>query len=314
MHEYSRALAKQVEILDFMESERGQALWNAQLSRVTASESNKEMMFGAPRRALLLGDPFYWSSEMCSFLEIAAENMPNWTLTFDQMPTDNGFLWFERPLNLEPWRDDWIAPLTALSWIRIRNIVVDPAPKESHFVLMDNTEPESLYPSTFYVTFYVADERLNPSGIPVTHIPWHCGEDLEFIAARAANADPPDKLNRLTMKLRYFAASWALISQTVLATDRKVADRPTRRRAARMIDDVPLVRVIRLRRTAHPKHGSQPVENREYSCQWVVSGHWRQQWYRSRQVHQPKWIAPYVKGDPSKPLKPPRARVFAVVR
>lgn len=67
----------------------------------------------------------------------------------------------------------------------------------------------------------------------------------------------------------------------------------------------PLVNRVVLRRRT-PVHGQRAEETsaREYSCQFMVSGH-------RRRLHTPRksdgreviWVKPYVKGDPDKPLR-----------
>jgi hypothetical protein len=44
------------------------------------------------------------------------------------------------------------------------------------------------------------------------------------------------------------------------------------------------------------------MSERDYQHQWVVRGHWRQQWYPSRNVHRPIWITPHIKGPEGAPL------------
>jgi hypothetical protein len=65
------------------------------------------------------------------------------------------------------------------------------------------------------------------------------------------------------------------------------------------LDDRP-VRVINLRRRAASTIAGQ--SDREYHHQWIVRGHWRDQWYASRGVHRPVWIAPHVKGPEGAPM------------
>lgn len=76
------------------------------------------------------------------------------------------------------------------------------------------------------------------------------------------------------------------------------------------------VRVVSLRRTSHadrsPTSGEQAL--REWACRWVVSGHWRRQYYASCGKHRPLWIHPYIKGPEDKPFVPPRPAVVAVRR
>ena len=72
------------------------------------------------------------------------------------------------------------------------------------------------------------------------------------------------------------------------------------------------LRVIQLRRAERSSPTGEGTH--EYSCQWLVSGHWRQQFYPSTKEHRPVWIDPYVKGPDDKPFKVPRETVFRVVR
>ena len=89
--------------------------------------------------------------------------------------------------------------------------------------------------------------------------------------------------------------------------------RPMRRAAERKQIEMPkAVRVIVLRRKA--SDGRDVSEQDDWTCRWIVRGHWRNQWYRSTQLHHPVWIAPYVKGPENKPLKMPTKDVFAVRR
>lgn len=41
---------------------------------------------------------------------------------------------------------------------------------------------------------------------------------------------------------------------------------------------------------------------RDWSHRWLVSGHWRNQWYPSEGVHRPIWIDAFVKGPSDAPL------------
>ena len=41
---------------------------------------------------------------------------------------------------------------------------------------------------------------------------------------------------------------------------------------------------------------------RDWSHRWLVSGHWRNQWYPSEGVRRPIWIDAFVKGPSDAPL------------
>jgi len=93
--------------------------------------------------------------------------------------------------------------------------------------------------------------------------------------------------------------TWLLMGQTLASDEVAKYDRAARRRIERRGQEPPPVRVISLRR-----HASTPGDGdgREYQHQWIVKGHWRQQWYPSRGVHRPVWIAPHIKGPEGAPL------------
>lgn len=100
--------------------------------------------------------------------------------------------------------------------------------------------------------------------------------------------------------LALLLSTWLLMRQP-LAEDAAVQpDRAARKRLARAGHEPAPVRVIELRRPKTTSgHGDS---DREYHHQWIVRGHWRQQWHPKRQVHRPVWIAPHIKGPEGAPL------------
>jgi len=83
------------------------------------------------------------------------------------------------------------------------------------------------------------------------------------------------------------------------------------RREGHEISDIRVV-TLRKRDSIKPK-GSDPIPV-DWSCRWIVAGHWRKQWYPSSQEHKPIYIEPFVKGPDSKPLRMPREVIYAVTR
>lgn len=76
----------------------------------------------------------------------------------------------------------------------------------------------------------------------------------------------------------------------------------------------PLIRVVRLRRDAQENVDRQrqdAASGVERKSHWWVSGHFRAQWYPSKEAHEVIWIAPYLKGDLAKPLA---EKIYKVVR
>lgn len=107
----------------------------------------------------------------------------------------------------------------------------------------------------------------------------------------------------------------AFLEQKVVVQHVAQTERHARRRAEKE-NIVPEVKVVRLRKEVlrESAEGYEPTDSEiEWSCQWVVRGHWRDQYHPSTQTHEPKWITPYLKGPEDKPLKV-RPEVRMVVR
>lgn len=116
------------------------------------------------------------------------------------------------------------------------------------------------------------------------------------------------------------AGWWKLIQTTFRLMQQRIAahhperpDRPARREAKRvgLQGDRDIV-VVRLRRERSEHHGETGEAN--YSHRFIVSGHWRNQWYPSGHVHRQIWISPYVKGPEDAPLKMPPRKVYQWTR
>jgi hypothetical protein len=90
--------------------------------------------------------------------------------------------------------------------------------------------------------------------------------------------------------------------------------RQQRRANERAGKKLPEVRTVVLRRQEPKRREVNAAGDTEWSCQWLVQGHWRRQYYPSENVHKPKWIEEYLKGDPTKPLKVGSKQLFHVKR
>ena len=99
--------------------------------------------------------------------------------------------------------------------------------------------------------------------------------------------------------VRLVRASWLLMQQPLALSSEVEPDRRAQKRLRRAGYEPKPVRVIELRR---PVHGGSGDGSREFHHQWIVRGHWRQQWYPAREVHRPVWIAPHIKGPEGAPL------------
>lgn len=283
MAEYSIALEKQLEACRLMDSEDGRHA----VANLLVKDSDEETLAGwveLLQDAVCAGESYYWSPRICELVETAAPSMPDWTLTRDMVPRA-GFYWFARPLSLPVDEGGHTYGLHALSWAAVQG---DPS-------------DEVMLALAFWVE--QPPHPLQPFGL----ITWHCGVSLSDLLTDVRVGVGGEEF------ARYTAAAFAFVSQRILVSHRLSPDRSARRRLAAW-DREPLINVVQLRRraAAHAEgHGETDVE---WGCQWIVNGHWRQQWYPSIQRHQAVWILPYIKGPEDKPLRPHRTRVFAVVR
>jgi hypothetical protein len=109
---------------------------------------------------------------------------------------------------------------------------------------------------------------------------------------------------------------WALLGQKITLEERWQPDRRTARQFARGAKNgpsiPPWVRVVRLREPA-PRSQDAGRGEVEWRYRWLVSEHWRNQYYPSTGQHRPKLIHAYQKGPADKPLVV-RETVKALVR
>lgn len=213
----------------------------------------------------------YWvSEEMGRFLAYAQQDYPAKPLGWGDDPEVNGFVYFERAMGFDDigGRPKGAAPgaldIHALHWCWLG-------------------DGDVLESSTLLVELYV-----------------HTGPNLSPIAHCAINIGQPplDTIGRLVLSF------WALSQQRIAQPERGAVDRPGRRRAARAGFVIPEdgVRVVTLRRPETRTTISDDSGLVEWSHRWIVSGHWRNQWYPATDQHRPRWIAPYEKGPEGKPL------------
>lgn len=132
---------------------------------------------------------------------------------------------------------------------------------------------------------------------------WRSGDTVSLSKSYADRFDS-SSVNRLQRDRRILGAFAHLITQEFI-TDAKAESmpRPVERRSARQ--RVPsTVRVVRLRQLAESERkGSLTGSEVEYSHQWLVSGHWRNQpCGTGRHERKLIWVNPYVKGPSDKPL------------
>lgn len=244
---------------------------------------------------------FFVSEEMMDLAVAASESLPDFTLSPEDLPTGWGLVYFAspiaRPERLEV-RGGIQTPIVAAAWGPF------PAwsPSESGGVWV------TWYSDRDAVLAQLEDRVRGSAMEYLRQSTARIQTDDDFQMPFSAESVPitkdgePIALSEATGKAKWFAVLktiWLLMGQTIATVENAKFDRAARRRIERQGKEPPSVRVITLRRPASSGSGES---DREYHHQWIVRGHWRQQWYPTRQVHRPVWIAPHIKGPEGAPL------------
>lgn len=304
---YTEAIDQQA----MMRNWYGSAAGREQLYRViTARDPGVQAadLDGAGQRiitGLSMGQSFWVNAHMATLITAAEETWPaGASFTFQDLPESHGFIWFESPLPL-PRRDDGaVRDLCAVSW--------------STYAVFDGQEFVPLRTDgRGDEGVYLVGYTRTPSTHPIAGV-IGC-QPLVFSDVNAGAVYPTrpgmsgQGLVRSERVARYFRVFCALVKQRVLAiAHRTVTNRQARRRLARTCGHVPDVHVVELRRRDYPQRDESHDGPVEWSCQWLVRGHWHR--YHTLDGLRPRWLAPYVKGDPDKPLKTPCMIAYEVTR
>ena len=299
------------------------------------NEETKEMLLDlhqGERNRLLDLDPIYVSSEMCELVDVAKDSFAPEPLLETDLMTPRGFLWYERGGGfIVPARFEEPTSIKAISWQRVFNTggVLD---KEEYEKLIGDVkvgrvfgvEPGTLdqaeekimargaYPWGITLTLYADRDTADfkqptsfPRLIPLHLTPWYFG--MEF---QGNEIDENGVETGAEWWWKVVQTTFRLMQQRIAHKGFHRPDRASRREGAKLglPDDNEIV-VVRLRREAG--EGNEPSGNEaNYSHRFIVSGHWRNQWYPSDQIHRQIWISPYVKGPEDRPLIVRPRRVY----
>jgi len=232
---------------------------------------------------------YYWADYLTTILPV--ESLPvSWILNKELLHSPSGFMWFETPVD-KVMDFGSGSPMGGFSWY---------SEDEAVWIEFFSYTPEVLgvIPLSFL-----------PTGALFLEFGTSLKEMLEKIEEITIEAG---KL-RYPLKVRWFCAIQSFLNQKILMSTHDRVDRASARRLERAGNHVnPYVNVVRLRSQIHRDRPATAQEI-EWTCQWVVRGHWREQWYPVAEEHRPVWIAPYIKGPEDKPFRESE-KIFAVVR
>jgi len=237
-------------------------------------------------------DLYYVAPQMAQLAVEAAKTIPDYSLQQEDLPSMVGLLYTPEPL----WNRDYevevapnvFEPITervhGFAWAVLEGQGVQTIWLTER---RDYTDQISAYPKLVEAT-----RRMLPL-VHETHVPgwWSFGQE----PGKPADVDSAQKHGAVTKTF------WTLMQQSILNIEDATYSRADRKRIARIDPEAAPVRIITLRRSQTSSDESE-ASGREYHHQWIVRGHWRQQWHPKREVHRPVWIAPHVKGPEGAPM------------
>lgn len=318
MAEYDIALDNQVEWASFWTSDYGMRLFGSigravSKKRAEAGEKDTQGLIDQRHDEALVelmpiinGECFYWARDMVDLVSTASRSLPDsWYLMKEHIPSVSGFFWMAKEPGMA------FTGLCALGWTLLTTNREDNV-AAVHVPQADGSMPEF---NEVALIMYLKNPEF-PAPIPaITHV--SVGQNLSSYRTKVSdelasvNADMEDFTNHY-QAVRLFASMLSFIQQRIMAMTRIRASRATVRRVSKVRNEAPEINIVKLRRVVHHFHeGDERAV--EWNCQWIVRGHWRDQWYPSIRRNQPIWITPYVKGPEDKPLRKPET-LFAVVR
>lgn len=246
--------------------------------------------------ALALAETFDVHAGIVDLVSAAAESVPRFPLPRDLVPAPHGFIRLAGHLPMPDMAEltgeekRRLAELHAggiagLLWISV-TMVADDLTADGITVVAFSAMPPPL------------------GALPIGHLRWRYGAVWPLETESGAASFVP---------ISWVATFFRFIAQRILTAERRpIRNRAARRRFADSPLHDPVVRVVELRRRETYQREILESEPAEWSCQWLVRGHWHR--YHTREGLQPRWVNPYVKGPDDKPLKPPRVTVYEVIR
>lgn len=257
------------------------------------------------RYALKNADSFWWSHEIAAAVLQSSVSLPSDALVSQERLSNGkrlGWWWFEKPLHIEGFE-----PFQALLWF-VGNINNEPAISATTYGFRDSQSPEAL--DTIHLNCEKPLEQIEKdmSGVsPEEYDRW--------VKAELIDAPPTARANNQRLLLRFFVGAMLWVQQSIVVPTKTQLARHAQKRIAGAPDDfrreLNIVVLRRRQAEAHSEGNNEPVE---WSCRWIVSGHWRNQYHPSTGERVPTWILPYIKGPEDKPLKEPGGKIYIVTR
>jgi len=292
---------------------RGAGVVNADGMAPHLMQKNEQMFLKAFAHVIRNGDVFVVRDQITPLLSEAARQLPKQTtIRREMLPASFGIVIFENGLkvgNTKNWRvrrgfenvpDGLEISLGSIFWWVAYE--------------QDHEDPKSAPYAMLFGCFLFSVETFALQPIPQGFFRYRFGQtwDPETWESKGETGGTDMDLG-LEKSTGMLFALLLFIEQEILTAHPERASRAARRRLGKVPHVSLEARVVKLRRARAPG-GPEHGDGVEWSCRWLVRGHWRNQFYSSDQSHRPIWITPHVKGPDGLPLKPQVDRIFSVER
>jgi hypothetical protein len=260
---------------------------------------------------LLHARPFYVAPPICAVLAEAARSIPEATLTRDLLPEMAGYLHFATPVPIPTPDATALRAYARERGYSERDVTrIGGYPQGLRAVSWQLAADGETVLAYFYTDFL--DQQR-----PYPHLMWAIGWRFGHHLGMLHFHDDDDAVERAAKPMmgRLWLAFLLFVQQRKLVlSSQPVLNHGARKRLARVLEWEPLVHVVQLRRLQSASGERSDAASFEYSCQWLVRGHWRNQYFPASATHRPIWVNPHVKGPGDKPFRAAPATVYEVVR
>ncbi len=253
------------------------------------------------------------------------ENIPSLALNDLSLPSEEGWLWFQDPFHIALSQDDFSGRVcevnvSALSWYwstspegRLMLEVVTYADLRAIAIAegYSHLQVKEIIPSL--VIGWDAEASARSNGVQGIYL----ARDRHPVMQHLTNEQVEDLIWQLcSLVCTLLSALFLFLEQPLLTETEEIqAPRSIRRSYQKSIKDIASpIRIIQLRSMPDHPHSYSDSERHYDNVRWIVSGHWRNQYYPSMKTHRPKYIPSYVKGPEGKPLKTRPIQIFEVSR
>lgn len=264
-----------------------------------------QKMYGMAQQPLRRADAFAWSPEPYTAVALAAKTIPqDATITPGLLPSKQSWWWFGD----SPYFSDFGGTPIPLAALLVIEGVTDLGGSSIGFLTFGRD-----------IDSYRLEKHGRAMIVPCSYWTWRYSETYAEMMARqeAIRTDrDPQTIVHARHLSRFFIAACTWLQQRIMVFSSGPIERHRRKQLARE-HNAPIpsdVKVIQLRRSeSQSRPPSAPDgEHIDWSCRWIVNGHWRNQPYKDERKL--IYIMPYVKGPDDKPLKVPTHTVYQVSR